>query len=187
MTILSWMRMMPFFGVWVEALFILLKSFPQAEPENEYHLPPVSEVTLEALQGGHPFLRGHPIQLPVASGFPCIFPFRFVSLLLHTDVVWQRQSRIKTGGPIGTFAGRDSFQSGGETIEGVKWWVWRDHVAFWIEIQTVTLLYFRWLDLKNLTFFFSDGRLWWRRKLFLNLPLKQRGAERRLLGMDGQS
>ena len=27
----------------------LLKSFPQAEPENEYHLPPVSEVTLEAL------------------------------------------------------------------------------------------------------------------------------------------
>lgn len=51
MTILSWMRIMPFFGVWVEALFILLKRFPQAEPENEYHLPPVSEVTLEALQG----------------------------------------------------------------------------------------------------------------------------------------
>ena len=25
--------------------------FPQAEPENEYHLPPVSEVTLEALPG----------------------------------------------------------------------------------------------------------------------------------------
>lgn len=105
--------------------------------------------------GWTPFSERSPDPVASCFRFSLLF-FHFASFpyCYNTDVVWQRQSRIKTGGPIGTFAGRDSFQSGGETIEGVKWWVWRDHVAFWIEIQTVTLLYFRWLDLKNLTFFF---------------------------------
>lgn len=64
-----------------------------------------------------------------------------------------------------------------------------DHVAFLDRDSKHDITLLQMIGPEEFDFFlvFSDGRLWWRRKLFLNLPLKQRGAERRLLGMDGQS